>query len=609
MSLLANFIEANIVDLQTLFGPDISYRIPQFQRPYAWGEEAQWKPLWDDVCSVAIHLLNRKVDSKIQPHFMGAIVLQHQKSNTGEVTKRLVVDGQQRLTTLQLLIRATEQAFQSQDDTIRATRLSKLTINQESRWDGDSKNKTKIRQSNRNDQTAFHTAIVDDYSDNSHQSIAEAYTYFKAEVNKWLNDDPNNRTARANALEDTLTKYLQIAAIDLREDEKPHIIFETLNARSEPLKQSDLIKNTVMYKANVINDNDAQKARKLWGMFEDQWWREESEEPSKRTHIDRFLNYWMVMRTHRKVTPGEVARRFRDYIEKKNRIEQVPIEVVAEDIRRAGNIYKDLETIKIAEIETFLKRIKAMKLGVATPLLLWLYISEVSDEQRLRSLKALESCLVRQMLCGTYGLNEIFIITLLDTLENPDAPKETVRLANYNVDYPSDTIVERLSTDWPTDRDLYESLTTNPMRGRGTDARKKMILEAVEMCLRSDEVEPLGDTDKLTIEHIMPEKWQQNWPLPLDKEETEAVDNRNKSVKSIGNLTLTTRKLNAKLSNNPWTEKRKTLGNHSSLFLNKRLLNDAPIWDEAAIEQRSRDLAKIIMRIWPSAETFSTTSV
>lgn len=604
-------MDAKIVNLQTLFQQPISYQIPQFQRPYAWRKDKQWEPLWEDVHTLAERYLNGEMGDKIRPHFMGAIVLFPQTNKTGEVTKSIVVDGQQRLTTLQLLIKAAQQLFQSQDDIARADRLRELTTNPES-YCVIPDDETKIRQSSRNDQRAFQAAIIDDSGDNSHQSVAAAYTYFKAEVDHWLNNDPDNRIARANALEDTLTKRLLIAAIDLDAEEKPHIIFETLNARGEPLKQSDLIKNTVMYEADVIDDD--QKARKLWGMFEDQWWRKEADETLKRTHIDRFLNHWMVMRKQREVAVDGVAREFRDYIERKNKIgKRVPIEVVAEDIRKTGKIYKDLETIKIAEIETFLKRMKVMKMGVITPLLLWLYISEVSKEQRLRSIKALESCLVRQMLCGinSHGLNKIFIAILnclrdpsiLKTLEKFSMLKELKKLDD-DVLQPSDIIVKYLylSSQWPNDRMLYDHLTTTPMRG--AVARKKMVLEAVEIYLRGDKTEPLGDTDKLTVEHIMPEKWQQNWPLPPNIDETEATNDRDASVRSIGNLTLTTAKLNAKLSNNPWIEKRKTLGEHSSLFLNKTLLDDAPdAWDEAAITKRSRDLAQIIMQIWPSADT------
>ena len=152
-------MDARIRDLQTLFQGQVSYRIPQFQRPYAWSEQIQWKPLWDDVRELALHVLNKQENETIRPHFMGAIVLQQQQNNTGEVTKRLVVDGQQRLTTLQLLIKAVENVFQSNDDTVRASRLQELTINQESHWGDDRDNQTKIKQSNISDQEAFQRVI------------------------------------------------------------------------------------------------------------------------------------------------------------------------------------------------------------------------------------------------------------------------------------------------------------------------------------------------------------------------------------------------------------------------------------------------------------------
>ncbi len=281
--------------------------------------------------------------------------------------------------------------------------------------------------------------------------------------------------------------------------------------------------------------------------------------------------------------------------------ERTPIESIAKDLKDAGKIYKALEKIEIPEIETFLKRMKVMKLGVVTPLLLWLYTSKVSEEQRLRSVKALESYLVRRMLCDipSSGLNKVFM-NLLKCLVDPDALKAIADT--------SDAIVAfLLATQWPNDRELYEHLITNPMRG--ATPRKKMVFEAVEMHLRGGDAEPLGDTAKLTVEHIMPQKWQQNWPLLPNTDETEATENRDEAVKSIGNFTLITAKLNAKLSNNPWSEKRRTLNNHSSLFLNKQLLNGAPdVWDEAAIQERSKYLAKIIMEIWPSADKFTEPS-
>ena len=594
-------MNAEIVNIEDLFQEQVSYRIPQFQRPYAWGPERQWEPLWRDVHGVAERFLDKE---EMRPHFMGAIVLQLQQSNTGEVTKRLVIDGQQRLTTLQLVIKATEQVFQSQDDTVRAARLSRLTTNQDNYWGGDHTNETKIRQCNSYDQRAFHAVITDHHSSNQSVAISEAYKYFEGVVKDWLLGKSEYK-ARADALVEAITQYLQIAVIDLDQDEKPHVIFETLNARAAQLTQSDLIKNTIMYEAGVIDDD--KKAKELWGMFEHKWWQGETAyASSKEIHIDRFLRYWMIIREQREFPMASVAWYFRRYVERKKEEtdDKRTIEIIAEDIRRVARVYQNIEEIHIPKIEIFLKRMKAMKMGVVTPLLLWLFTSEVSEEQRLRSVKALESCLVRYALCGidSQGLNHI-VTLILHMLERP----EMLKASKIDYDVAADasaiivTCLQRF-TKWPNDREVCEYLTTQPMRG--AVARKKMVLEAVEMYLRGDYAEPILDTAKLTVEHVMPVKWHQHWALPPDKDETEAIDDREQAIKLIGNLTLVTGKLNGRLKNNSWDEKRKTLGNHSSLFLNNQLLSDAPgVWDEAAIEKRSSDLANILIEIFPSAET------
>ena len=286
-------MEAEIVDLRKLFAPPTSYRIPQFQRPYAWRKDKQWKPLWSDISTVAENYING--DRNPRAHFMGAIVLQQRPNSSGEPAKRLVVDGQQRLTTLQLTIRATEEELLSLADTSRAERLAELIVNPSSHWGGDPNNEPKIWQSNPIDQLAFQEAIRKDFADyeESFWAIEKAHEYFRSKISDWLNEDVTIRDLRAEALEETLSKYLLLAVINLDMDEKPHIIFETLNDRGEQLLQSDLIKNTVMYEADVIEDPD--RARALWGVFNDRWWREETQEGRlSRIQLDRFLNYWVT---------------------------------------------------------------------------------------------------------------------------------------------------------------------------------------------------------------------------------------------------------------------------------------------------------------------------
>ena len=111
----------------------------------------------------------------------------------------------------------------------------------------------------------------------------------------------------------------------------------------------------------------------------------------------------------------------------------------------------------------------------------------------------------------------------------------------------------------------------------------------------------------LTIEHIMPQKWQENWPLPTDVTDVDRAvkerDHRNRIIHSIGNLTLVTGSLNTSLSNAPWADKRETLHQHTVLYLNKELLDEAPdVWNEAKITKRAKQLSKTAARVWPSPE-------
>ena len=592
-------MEAKIMGLRKLFYDfPVSYRIPQFQRPYAWDCE-QWEALWGDVRKIADRIVSSPTSDEILPHFMGAIVLQEAEAPFGEARRVLVVDGQQRLTTLQLLLKAMQNAFRSSmSDTRQADDLNKFLLNDYSRAGGDYLNETKIRQSNSLDQGEFQDVIrgrLDEHR--TPRSVAEACGYFHREITQWLNKDIADVQLRADALYKAAIDHLKMATITLDAVEKPHFIFEILNTRGELLQQADHIKNTVMYEADVVDD--AQKAQQLWGTFEsDDWWRRNDRRGrDQQINIDRFLNYWMMMLIGENITMNRVAAEFRSYIDR----EKPDIEQVASDIREAGIIYRRIEENQLPGIEEFLRRVKTMEIGVIMPPLLWLYTQNISDGERQRSIRALESYLVRRMLCNirSQGLNRFFI----ELVRNLDSNKREGQRVDEAVIRFLNGRQEVENRMWPDDRRVVNYLTTQVMPGN--PARRKMVFEAIETKIRSEFAEPLGSTAKLTVEHLMPQSWREgDWPLrksATSRDDAEAE--RRDYVNVIGNLTLATGRLNSSMSNRSWEDKKKSLNSHSSLFLNKDLLDNSPAnWDEDAIEKRSQRLAQEIISIWPHAD-------
>ena len=125
-------MDAEIRTLSKIFQGDVQFLVPMFQRPYVWNQEDQWDPLWDDVEAVADRLLTNG-ENDLTPLFLGAIVVAQQHTATGDLDLRHIVDGQQRLTTVQLLLDAVEEVIRQHGDDRDSKRLRKLVINDQDR--------------------------------------------------------------------------------------------------------------------------------------------------------------------------------------------------------------------------------------------------------------------------------------------------------------------------------------------------------------------------------------------------------------------------------------------------------------------------------------------
>src|SRR5215213_10308232 len=219
--------------------------VPLFQRPYVWDEDEQWAPLWHDVRRMAELRLQDPYTTAA--HFLGAVVVQAQESVLGNVQGRNVIDGQQRLTTLQLLMDAAGTVFEELGKDSLAAQLEGLTHNAEM-YVRDLDERLKLRHTNK-DRDAFLEVMNAEppvnHGELRHAStrVVRAHQFFVAVVANWLREGGDAELARrAGALADVLNRGLQLVIIDLRANEDSQEIFETLNARGTPLTAADLIK-------------------------------------------------------------------------------------------------------------------------------------------------------------------------------------------------------------------------------------------------------------------------------------------------------------------------------------------------------------------------------
>ena len=588
-------MEVNTRDLLRLFQGDKQFRIPLFQRQYVWDLDRQWEPLWEDVTRVANQILE-KGEMGVSPHFLGAIVVSQVRHATGDLELRDVIDGQQRLTTLQILADAVEEVIRQAGFKKQSRLLQRLLLNTQDLFDGD--DRFKIRPT-RADQNAFRSAMDDETltsPDLADSQIVRAHNYFKTSVEEWCDPVAPDREARFDALVKSISTKLHVVAIDLKATDNHHAIFETLNARGTPLLASDLVKNHLLHQAEQKELSVETLYSQYWQHFEDPWWK--SEITLGRLiwpRVDAFLYYWLGMHRARDVNAQELFGAYQDLVDERKWGPQD----VASDFCRFSRTFRFLESDKHEGADkSFFERRNLLNLRVLTPILLWLFGhgSQLDGAIRGQCLRLLESWFMRRVLCGhrAQGYQNFLSSLLREMKEKPLTESSTVISAMLKS-------ATATGSKWPKDADVHWAILNRPVYAQSSQVRLRIVLEAVEDSLREKEGKTEDACPKhLQIEHILPVGWTlQDWPLPGPIERRAEVEaERNTMIDTLGNLTLVNEKLNPSLSNLPWKEKRRELDKHSVLLLNRELVRESS-WDEESIRKRGGYLGARICQIWP----------
>lgn len=576
--------------------------VPLFQRPYVWNRDSQWLPLWQDVERVANRLLSH---GNATPHFLGAVVLQQQLNETGSLATRTIIDGQQRLTTLQLLLDAIRRELKTRSLETLSTQAKNLVQNQGEyrRTDADT---FKVWPTNR-DREAYTQAMTDDPATrpdgvDAVGRIGEAHAFFSNQVSEWLGDSDFEK--RAMALVDAVSRYMQLVVIDLQADEDAQEIFETLNARGTPLTAADLIKNFVFQRLGGDSKTAEDAYLSYWQSFETPFWEEQvSAGRLQYTRSSLFLTQWLVAQTREEITAREIFNRFKVYVNDSPE----PVQKLLPKLRKSGDIYKQLmeaskaENGKLSRTELFLYRMSTLDSEVVKPVLLWLFDPEqeaVSTKQIEKALSSIESWAVRRAILrlNTKNYNRM-IVDLLNLLHKSDRLAAGDAVESYLAGQSSS------NSYWPSDEEVISALTSEPIYRRISRARLRMILEAIE-----DDRRGVGKATerfsegpvirgKTSIEHLLPQDWRASWQdFLFDEDEIDEMS----LVHQLGNLTLVTQPLNSKVSNSPWPTKKRAFQEHTTLLMTADIIqSDEMDWSADRIISRSKSLAKRAVEIWP----------
>lgn len=613
-----------------LFQQSRRHVVPLYQRAYVWNEEQHWQPLWEDIRE----LVAQKIQERPTPdHFLGALVRSRAPSSGLRLDSRLVIDGQQRLTTMQILIAALRDRVT--EFAVKAAAAVRENVGElEKQLNGFTVNSGVVKQDierhkvwpTNADREHFEAilkcrsrAALDaryppEFVGKNKERVAdprrtvEAYRFFDDRVQQLITEFGGDDDERIATLLDAAVgslSHLKLVVIDLDEADDAQEIFETLNFRGAPLLASDLVKNFVFSRASAARLSPDELYEKHWRHFDSDegagfWKRELTQGRLRRPIFDTFIDHYLQCKA---TTPDSVVSRhlyqsFKVWWDESKR----DVEHELTELRRYSEIYRTFHEptsvrAKSPRLATFLSRTQALDTTTVYPLLLFVLADhhpKLSAPERDAILTDLESYLVRRAIVGASAknLNRAFGTMLKDLRQGGPLTPQGFR--------------ERLKAFgggdwWPNDEEFAAEWLRNPIYKRMKSRGVQMILRALHDALIGPKQEAIIVPDDLTLEHVLPQNWTANWPLPTGDEgtkEQELTSRRNHLIHTIGNLTLLNNKLNPEASNRSYGEKRDAFKN-SVLVLN-RYFDKVETWNEQEILKRAQALLEQAKSIWPA---------
>jgi hypothetical protein len=659
-----------------LFNSPYQYQIPIFQRGYVWTLEKQVVPLWTDIQDRADARLERDVAQQsvgagalkpLQKHFLGSLVLTPVTPPFGRVPAYEVIDGQQRSTTLQLLLLAFRHAMQELGDEQLPKMLDTLVKNPGPYTVDTDYHKVWPTQAGQDEMQLLYSAADvasvctayparDGRRKVQRPLMVQTFLYFYFACLAYLQGvdlagagDAGEHTPsdelvkrirsgnavlplesadtfdpkRAQALYMALAENVQIMTLQLEVEDDPQVIFETLNARGEPLLASDLIRNFVFLQAARNGKPVSALYTKFWSRFDlavdgkgaasNRYWSEK-ERQGRLTYprIDLFFYNYTVLRNRETTLVSHVFESFKTWWQTEPR----ELEQELERIVAASGYFKELASPEGTDyLAEFARLVKALDVGTITPVYLALRERLASESPGLRqALGDLASYLTRRSICGmtTKCYNRFFLRLLQAVSTAPDEPHLALRKVLL--------VATADSELWPGDDAFKTSWLHRRPYMEMKPARVCGILRALEYAARGPKQgsNHVPVQSALTVEHVMPQSWRAEASYHADNMDDVQRGARDLTIHEFGNLTLLTQPLNSSVSNGPFLDRvnaagQKVDGKRSKLGQSVLLMNTyfnqhgLDTWDEDAIRTRALALFNAAVLVWARPVTDAAT--
>ena len=558
-------------------GGDVQYVLPHFQREYAW-EKEHWVTLFDDV----MEIYGTHAESNTE-HFMGALVVIQEGDSYGTMSKFTLVDGQQRLTTISLLLCALKEII-APESRLRGT-IEKLLKNP----DEEGSLHYKVLPTRKyNDQNAYFAIIDGERSVRSESGIVKAWNYFKRRLSN-LEDELD-----VEKFFDCIVNSMQVVFIKLNRDEQPYKIFESLNAKGKPLSQADLVRNYIAMK--LPSDRQESVFNRYWATIDNQL--QERRKVARMGELSAFLRHYLAKTNGNLPNENQVYARFRDYMERNSPNTDRFIDEL-ENLHQFAGFYERLlrpDNEPNPRIRRGIERLNIIVESVSYPFLLYLYelhaSEKISASEFVKALDITENYAVRRFLAGepTNYLNKMF----------PTLPRE-LDAGDF---VPSLTSLI-LTKQHVSDNRIRQNLQLKFRFVQRSRQRVILVLQTIDRHLaRETDGYPVLDAEP-TIEHVMPQTLSDTWKAHIGSNWSEVHSDY---VDNLGNLTLLTEKWNIELSNGSFEAKKARFARHAlrinSDYFGQELLN----WDIKAILSRTEWLTKLSLQVWHAPGDFTPPS-